>query len=383
MVSGAQAVTELSFDGTNYTEVTQRGLGLDSINIAWSTGTTNVGGGGNIEYMERSGYAQAQVAFAVDDTPQARKLFFGAPGSAPGATLGRKGARTIDTGVIVAGPNWAVDLQEDVSGWNLAGRGSHQFFARVGGAEVAEFKDADLFGIGLDITLPSIYYGDHAKLLHEHRRDDEAWAFVYDTDAKLFCLGHVSLENLPRQQPTNSRITNSLTMHNNGPFYSNEGKVVAFDAGTSVGSKTIEIEDVVTGERIFLIVTEYTSGVSAADVTGGPATVEVDGVGVYDLGAATADGDETLTLSHTISANQNIKGFAVAGPDFDPNGSGAGWKHGRNMWVRNMPEGRSAGLPVETWQGRVTLQLAAGAEGRRRISGSQGVNGAVTVGVQS
>lgn len=381
MVSGAKAVTEVAFDQGPFFEVTQKGLSLDQLAISWASGSEVISGGGNVQYMERTGYTEGTLEFSIGENPVSLSHIFGDGSVSVLPSAGKKGVNTIDSTILIGGPGWAVDLFDVVSAWDVNGEGSHNFFPHVGGIDIAEFKDADLFDVGLNFNIPALYWGDKAEELHRHRNDGEVWAALLDTNGRMFHQAHVSMMNMPRTQPVNSRIINDLTLNLNGPYYSNAGHVARVNAGAVTATKSVTITGTAAGDNVTLYVTKYPGGIAAADVTGGPDDVEVAGVGVYNLGKVADDaaGNMTLTFAHATTADAKIEGYVLVGPEWDPDSEGSGFKHGHNMRVKNYPLTRASGGYIENWEGRVILTHNAGSESRRRIAVSQGINGPITV----
>lgn len=102
--SGSKSTTEISLDGTTWTNISKAVHGLDGIDTTEEEGTVEVAGGGSRTGMATTGYVTAGASFTVDENVLTRPILTGANGATLHIRYRRDGVGSGRPSVLYVGP---------------------------------------------------------------------------------------------------------------------------------------------------------------------------------------------------------------------------------------------------------------------------------------
>lgn len=149
---------------------------------------------------------------------------------------------------------------------------------------------------------------------------DDPWVYFIDkASERFFYVIRSFIPGLPQSLPSTSILTETVPMlaSAQGSAYSgaNSVAVTKFEFSASTSSASVG-GTIPAGSDIFAVVTEYTSGVSAANFTVGSLTKNVGDTGVYKFGTpASAITNATIAAAHTLTGQQKIVGYLCVGEE--------------------------------------------------------------------
>ena len=222
-----------------------------------------------------------------------------------------KASLTRQAHLVVGGGDWVANLTADANSLSVASTATIDKLTALQSSGVESVP----INSTLRVSCPGLYYDEDAFLaLESHRSDeDDPFLAVIDEVVDGVYVGTVRINDVPISASTTTVVQGNVEFPQSGLFYARRATGAATDFTFNAGTASVNLgATVATTSRVFLVVTDYPSGVSSAAITVGSLTQNVAAGGIWDLGSpGTAITSAAVASAHSLSAQQAISGFLL------------------------------------------------------------------------
>lgn len=222
-----------------------------------------------------------------------------------------KAALTRQAHLVIGGGDWVANLTADANSLSVASTATIDKLTALQSSGVESVP----INSTLRVSVPVLYYDQAAfQALEDHRSDDtDPFLAIIDELVDGLYVGTVRINDVPISASTTTVVQGNVEFPQSGLFYARRATGAATEFAFNSGTASVNLGATVPQtSRVFLVVTDYPSGVTAAAITVGSLSQNVGAAGFWDLGSPAASiTSPSVAAAHTLTTNQAINGFLL------------------------------------------------------------------------
>ena len=181
------------------------------------------------------------------------------------------------------------------------------------------YTSAFATSLQVDPSFGTVYAGDETDALRARLPlATDPWAMVIDSQGQFFYAMRAFVPGLDESAPSTDAITESLEMQQSSVSkpYAGAGAVAVTPFTFTSSASSFTVGNVPANASLLIVVTDYSTGISSANITLAGRSQGVGAAGIWQLPSqTTAQTNATVAASHSITGNNTIVGYALVGEE--------------------------------------------------------------------